>query len=241
LLTWLDVDADDALAQATGQGHLWVLPFVAKVLEASDGFGDRVHDAGALLGVWIADDPDVARQLFELGADAVATNDPRQIVRVRDAVRLKREMTASRPLVEHMEKLTEELLTEELRASDGAMWAETRRFLRERGLDPSSCAVGGSFPEDTGEFTVLVDRDEKAYTYVLVRESGGPVLADWQELDEEGMDTYSEFVQVGRNILRASNEEGATCSDGDDSQLRLRKRSKGCDLSQGRLRRRKAR
>jgi glycerophosphoryl diester phosphodiesterase len=86
LLTWLDVDADDALAQATGQGHPWVLPFVTNVLEAGDGFGDRVHEAGALLGVWIADDPEAARRLFELGTDAVATNDPRTIVRIRDTV-----------------------------------------------------------------------------------------------------------------------------------------------------------
>ena len=86
LLTWLDVDADDALARATGQGHPWVLPFVAKVLEAGDGFGDRVHDGGALLGVWIADDPETARRLFELGADVVATNDPRAIVPVRNEV-----------------------------------------------------------------------------------------------------------------------------------------------------------
>ena len=86
LLTWLDVDADDALAQATGQGHAWVLPFVTKVLEAGDDFGERVHEAGALLGVWLADDPETARQLFELGADAVATNDPRAIVPIRDEV-----------------------------------------------------------------------------------------------------------------------------------------------------------
>jgi glycerophosphoryl diester phosphodiesterase len=86
LLTWFDVDADDALAQATGQGHPWVLPFVTKVLEAGDAFGDRVHEAGALLGVWIADDPETARRLFELGADAVATNDPRTIVVTRSTV-----------------------------------------------------------------------------------------------------------------------------------------------------------
>ena len=36
--------------------------------------------------MWIADDPDIARQLFEVGADAVATNDPRAIVPIRDAV-----------------------------------------------------------------------------------------------------------------------------------------------------------
>ena len=86
LLTWFDIDADEALTRATGQGHTWVLPFVTKVLEAGDDFGDRAHAAGALLGVWIADDPETARRLFELGADAVATNDPRAIVGVRDEV-----------------------------------------------------------------------------------------------------------------------------------------------------------
>jgi glycerophosphoryl diester phosphodiesterase len=88
LLTWFDVDADDALAQATGQGHPWVLPFVTKVLEAGDGFGDRVHDGGALLGAWIADDSETARRLFDLGVDAIATNDPRSIALVRDGIAL---------------------------------------------------------------------------------------------------------------------------------------------------------
>jgi glycerophosphoryl diester phosphodiesterase len=84
LLTEYEVDAEEALTRATEHGHPWVLPFVLKVLEAGDGFADRVHAGGALLGVWIADDPDTARRLFELGADAVATNDPRAIVPVRN-------------------------------------------------------------------------------------------------------------------------------------------------------------
>lgn len=79
LLTWHDVDADEALRRATSEGHPWVLPFVLKVLEAGGGFADRVHGDGALLGVWIADDPETARHLFDLGVDAVATNDPRTI------------------------------------------------------------------------------------------------------------------------------------------------------------------
>jgi glycerophosphoryl diester phosphodiesterase len=86
LLTAYEVDADDSLARATADGHPWILPFVSKVLDANDGFADRVHAGGALLGVWIADDPETARRLFELGADAVATNDPRAIVLVRDGV-----------------------------------------------------------------------------------------------------------------------------------------------------------
>jgi glycerophosphoryl diester phosphodiesterase len=86
LLTEYEVDAEEALTRATEHGHPWVLPFVLKVLEAGAGFAERVHAAGVLLGVWIADDPETARRLFELGVDAVATNDPRSIVAVRDEV-----------------------------------------------------------------------------------------------------------------------------------------------------------
>jgi glycerophosphoryl diester phosphodiesterase len=86
LLTEYEVDAEEALTRATEHGHPWVLPFVLKVLEAGNGFADRVHAGGALLGVWIADDLETVRCLFELGADAVATNDPRAMAAVRDEV-----------------------------------------------------------------------------------------------------------------------------------------------------------
>jgi glycerophosphoryl diester phosphodiesterase len=86
LLTEFDVAAEEALERAATDGHPWVLPFVVQVLEAGDGFVERVHAGGALLGVWIADDPSMARTLFEWGVDAVATNDPRAIVAVRDEV-----------------------------------------------------------------------------------------------------------------------------------------------------------
>jgi glycerophosphoryl diester phosphodiesterase len=87
LLTEYEVDAKEALVRARSQGHPWVLPFVSKVLDAEYGFAERVHGSGSLLGVWIADDPDTARRLFELGVDAVATNDPRAIVPSRDSAR----------------------------------------------------------------------------------------------------------------------------------------------------------
>jgi len=201
LLTWVDVDATDALARATDQGHPWVLPFVTKVLEAGDDFGDRVHEAGGLLGVWIADDPETARRLFDLGADAVATNDPRAIVPVRNTFKAARRSRAQSRVATHMR-----MLTSELRMGDGPGPVETRRFMRELGLDPNMCAVGGSFPEDMGEFMVLVDDDGDAYTYVLVMEGGRPVLADWHLLDEEEMDTYADFIEVGRAILRMASE-----------------------------------
>jgi len=85
---------------------------------------------------------------------------------------------------------------------DGPDSLETRRFLLEQGLDPDRCAVGGSFPEDIGEFKVIVDNDGDAYTFVLVMEAGRPVLADRHLLDEEEMDTYSDFIDVGQAILR---------------------------------------
>jgi glycerophosphoryl diester phosphodiesterase len=84
LLTSYDVDATEALTRAVGEGHPWVLPFVVKVLEAGEGFCAEVREAGVFLGVWIADDPSMARTLFEWGVAAVATNDPRTIVVVRD-------------------------------------------------------------------------------------------------------------------------------------------------------------
>ena len=86
LLTSYEVDAAEALSRAVREGHPWVLPFVTKVLEAGEGFSARVRHAGVLLGVWIADDPSMARTLFEWGVDAVATNDPRAIVAIRDEV-----------------------------------------------------------------------------------------------------------------------------------------------------------
>lgn len=87
LLTGYEVDAEEALAQATSQGHPWVLPFVSKVLDADEFFPARVHGRGGLLGVWIVDDPETSLLLFERGADALATNDPGVIVPMRDAAR----------------------------------------------------------------------------------------------------------------------------------------------------------
>ncbi|HZB78563.1 MAG TPA: glycerophosphodiester phosphodiesterase family protein [Actinomycetota bacterium] len=86
LLTEFEVEASDALARAASDGQPWVLPFVSKVLDAGQEFPREVHEAGLLLGIWIADDPATAGTLFRWGVDAVATNDPRAIVRVRDSV-----------------------------------------------------------------------------------------------------------------------------------------------------------
>lgn len=86
LLTGAETDFAAALEAAAGGDHPWVLPFVGQVLEAGADFPAEVHEAGLKLGAWIADDEEMARTLFSWGVDAVATNDPRAIVPVRDAV-----------------------------------------------------------------------------------------------------------------------------------------------------------
>ena len=83
LLTEPSVEADAALMFARAQGHPWVLPAVAAVLGAPDGFAERVHVAGMRVGTWITDDPDEAVGLIQAGVDAVATNDPGPILAAR--------------------------------------------------------------------------------------------------------------------------------------------------------------
>jgi glycerophosphoryl diester phosphodiesterase len=80
LLTDPSVDAAAALHFAGEQGHAWILPFVDRVDEQGAGFAEVVHAAGLLLGTWIVDDADRARELLIAGVDAVATNEPRAIV-----------------------------------------------------------------------------------------------------------------------------------------------------------------
>ena len=80
LLTDPTVDAAAALHFARAQGYAWVLPFADEVAEQGDGFAERVHGDGLLLGTWVVDDADRARELLSAGVDAVATNEPRSIV-----------------------------------------------------------------------------------------------------------------------------------------------------------------
>ena len=80
LLTDPTVDASAALHFAGERGYGWVLPFADRVAEQGDGFVERVHGAGVLLGTWIVDDAGRARDLLATGVDAIATNEPRAIV-----------------------------------------------------------------------------------------------------------------------------------------------------------------
>ena len=87
LLTTDEVPAAAALSHVVGAGHRWSLPSVARVLDAPQGLLERAHSAGVLVGTWVVDTPQLARELVGRGVDAVATNDARGIVpAVREAV-----------------------------------------------------------------------------------------------------------------------------------------------------------
>jgi glycerophosphoryl diester phosphodiesterase len=84
ILTIAAVEPDAALAYARGAGHGWVLPHVDAVTGAGPGFVREAHAAGVRVGTWVVDREPGLRTLFEWGVDAVATNDPRLAVAVRD-------------------------------------------------------------------------------------------------------------------------------------------------------------
>jgi glycerophosphoryl diester phosphodiesterase len=83
-LTIAGIAPEASLVYARQAGHTYVLPHVAALLEAGRTFVDESHEGGVLVGTWTVDDPDVARTLFAWGVDAVATNDPRTIIGVRN-------------------------------------------------------------------------------------------------------------------------------------------------------------
>ncbi|MFN2543497.1 MAG: glycerophosphodiester phosphodiesterase [Actinomycetota bacterium] len=73
-----------SLVYVLREGHEYVLPHIAAILDAGEAFVRSAHEAGVRVGTWTVDEPDVAARLFGWGLDAVATNDPASIVRVRD-------------------------------------------------------------------------------------------------------------------------------------------------------------
>ncbi|MEA2555675.1 MAG: Glycerophosphoryl diester phosphodiesterase family, partial [Actinomycetota bacterium] len=45
----------------------------------------EAHTFGMRIGAWLTDDPSEAARLFDMGVDAVATNDPAVLIDVRRA------------------------------------------------------------------------------------------------------------------------------------------------------------
>jgi glycerophosphoryl diester phosphodiesterase len=54
---------------------------------AGEGFVTEAHQDGLAVGTWTVDDPGAIEQLFSMGVDAVASNDPTTAVAVREGFR----------------------------------------------------------------------------------------------------------------------------------------------------------
>jgi glycerophosphoryl diester phosphodiesterase len=80
-------DLDHALAGSVGQ-HAFLLPESGALESAGRSFIDRAHEQGLRISTWTVDDAEAIQRLFELGADAVETNDPALGVRARDSFRV---------------------------------------------------------------------------------------------------------------------------------------------------------
>ena len=85
-LTIAAIDPWASLVYARQHGHDFVLPQTPALAAAGESFVREAHQGGVRVGTWVADDEDVLATLFGWGVDAVASNDPRTAVAVRDRV-----------------------------------------------------------------------------------------------------------------------------------------------------------
>jgi len=79
-------DLEHALEKAAA-GHAFLLPEASALEVAGRAFIDRAHERDVRICTWTADNPAAIERLFELGVDAVETNDPAVGVTVRDRIR----------------------------------------------------------------------------------------------------------------------------------------------------------
>jgi glycerophosphoryl diester phosphodiesterase len=83
-LTTAGIDPWASLVYVRSHGHDYVLPQAPAVLVAGGEFVQEAHREGVLVGTWTVDEADRISELFEMGVDAVATNDPEMAVPIRD-------------------------------------------------------------------------------------------------------------------------------------------------------------
>jgi glycerophosphoryl diester phosphodiesterase len=86
-LTTALIEPSAALVYVKERGHRYVLPQAPGLFSAGSEFVQGAHAAGVRVGTWTVDDPEAIEQLFEMGVDAVATNDPVMAVPIRDRFR----------------------------------------------------------------------------------------------------------------------------------------------------------
>jgi glycerophosphoryl diester phosphodiesterase len=83
-LTIAAVDPWASLVYVRAHGHDFVLPQAPALAAAGPDFVRDARRDGVRVGTWVVDDEDDLTTLFSWGVDAVATNDPRLAVEVRD-------------------------------------------------------------------------------------------------------------------------------------------------------------
>lgn len=81
-------DVDQALEAAAGR-HAFLLPEASALESAGRSLIDRAHELDVRICAWTVDDTETTERLFELGVDAVETNDPALGVRARDSFRAR--------------------------------------------------------------------------------------------------------------------------------------------------------
>ncbi|HET6771508.1 MAG TPA: glycerophosphodiester phosphodiesterase family protein [Actinomycetota bacterium] len=85
-LTVATIDPMASLVYAMQAGHEFVLPQAPALLEAGEAFVREAHAEGIRVGTWTVDDEDTMAAMFGWQVDAIASNDPRLAVAVRDRV-----------------------------------------------------------------------------------------------------------------------------------------------------------
>jgi len=88
-LTIAAIDPWAALVYARTNGHSYVLPQAPALYDAGRQFVQEAHREGVLVGTWVVDDAEALVRLFEMGVDAVATNDPETAAPIRDRFRAR--------------------------------------------------------------------------------------------------------------------------------------------------------
>lgn len=95
-LTIAGIDPHASLTYVKSKGHSLVLPHVVALLPAGEEFVEAAHHEGVRVGTWTVDEPSAIEQVFAMGVDAVATNDPATAVPIRDRFRAARRDAESR-------------------------------------------------------------------------------------------------------------------------------------------------
>ncbi len=91
IATGLECEGHEGLGAAIDacvrNGHPFVLPDVETILSDGARVVERAHRHGLFVATWVADDVDVIDRLFDIGVDAVESNDVAVAIKARDRAR----------------------------------------------------------------------------------------------------------------------------------------------------------